>query len=93
MRSNERPNILFLFDDQHRYDYLGAAGASFLNTPNLDRLASEGVLFTQCATNSPLCAPSRMALATGLQAVRAGVLANDFGKAPQWPSSLLPKDA
>ncbi len=82
MRSNERPNILFLFDDQHRYDYLGAAGASFLNTPNLDRLASEGVLFTQCATNSPLCAPSRMALATGLQAVRAGVLANDFGKAP-----------
>ena len=77
-----RPNILFIFDDQHRHDYLGASGASFLNTPNLDRLARQGFRFTQAATNCPLCAPSRMALATGLQPVRAGVLANDFGRAP-----------
>ena len=67
-----RPNILFIFDDQHRHDYLGAAGASFINTPNLDRLAQRGVRFTQAATNCPLCAPSRMALATGLMPVRAG---------------------
>lgn len=77
-----RPNILFIFDDQHRHDYLGAAGASFINTPNLDRLAQRGVRFTQAATNCPLCAPSRMALATGLMPVRAGVLANDFGRVP-----------
>lgn len=78
----DRPNFLFIFDDQHRYDYLGASGATFLNTPNLDRLAQKGVRFTQCATNSPLCGPARMALATGLQPVRTGVLANDFGRAP-----------
>ena len=39
-----RPNILFIFDDQHRHDYLGAAGASFVNTPNLDRLAQRGMM-------------------------------------------------
>ncbi len=78
----DRPNILFLFADQHRYDYLGAAGATWLNTPNLDRLAASGVRFTQAATNCPLSAPSRMALATGLQPVRTGVLANDFGRVP-----------
>ena len=79
---HNRPNILFIFDDQHRHDYLGSSGASFLNTPNLDRLAKQGTRFTQAATNCPLCAPSRMALATGLQPVRAGVLANDFGRTP-----------
>ena len=78
----DRPNFLFIFDDQHRHDYLGASGASYLNTPHLDRIAEQGVRFTQAATNRPLCAPSRMALATGLQPVRAGVLANDFGRAP-----------
>jgi len=82
MKMADRPNFLFIFDDQHRHDYLGAAGASFLRTPNLDRIAEQGVRFTQAATNCPLCAPSRMALATGLQPVRAGVLANDFGRVP-----------
>ena len=61
----DRPNFLFIFDDQHRHDYLGAGGASFLHTPHLDRIAEQGVRFTQAATNCPLCAPSRMALATG----------------------------
>ena len=76
-----RPNFLFIFDDQHRHGYLGASGGSWVNTPNLDRIAEQGMRFTQTTTNCPLCAPSRMALATGLQPVRAGVLANDFGRA------------
>ena len=46
----KKPNILFLFDDQHRYDYLGASGASWLNTPNLDRIAARGMRFTQATT-------------------------------------------
>lgn len=78
----DRPNILFIFDDQHRHDYLGAAGASWLNTPNLDRLAARGTRFTQATTNCPACGPSRMALGRGLQPVRAGVLNNGFGRAP-----------
>ena len=77
----ERPNFLFVFDDQHRYDYLGAAGAAWIDTPNLDRIAARGMRFTQCAVNAPVCAASRMALATGLSPIRAGVLMNGFGKA------------
>ena len=75
-QSTSRPNILFIMDDQHRYDYLGSAGASFLSTPNLDRLAERGVRFTQCTTNCPVCAPARIGLATGLQPSRLGSLDN-----------------
>jgi len=77
MRASERrPNILFIMDDQHRTDFLGSAGADFVRTPNLDALAARGVRFTQCATNSPVCAPARVALACGLQAARVGALDN-----------------
>ena len=53
----DRPNILFIMDDQHRFDYLGCAGADFVRTPNIDRLAEQGMHFTQCTTNCPVCAP------------------------------------
>ena len=82
-----RPNFLFIFDDQHRFDYYGASGASWIHTPNLDRIAARGMRFTQCAVNSPVCAASRMSLATGLSPIRAGVLMNGFGKvAPNVPT-------
>lgn len=60
-----KPNVLFLFSDQHRADAMGCAGHAHVKTPNLDRLAREGVRFsnTYCAT--PLCFPSRISLATG----------------------------
>ncbi len=77
MAESERPNLLFIMDDQHRHDYLSAAGASFLNTPNLDRLASRGIRFTQCITNAPVCAPARIGLASGLQPARLGCLDNN----------------
>ena len=76
-----RPNILFIVDDQHRHDYLGAAGADFLRTPHLDRLAAAGVRFTQCTTNAPVCAPARIGLASGLQPSRLGCLDNS-GRLP-----------
>jgi choline-sulfatase len=71
-----RPNVLFIMADQHRFDYLGCAGAEFLRTPNLDHLAARGVRFTQCITNCPVCAPARIGLATGLQPSRLGSLDN-----------------
>lgn len=71
-----RPNVLFIMDDQHRHDYLGAVGASFLQTPNIDRLAARGVCFSQCTTNAPVCAPARIGLASGLQPGRLGCLGN-----------------
>ncbi len=79
-----RPNLLFIMDDQHRFDYLGSAGAAFLRTPNLDRLAERGVRFTQCTTNCPVCAPSRIGLATGLHPSRMGCVDN---------SGYLPRSA
>ncbi|SVE08249.1 uncharacterized protein METZ01_LOCUS461103, partial [marine metagenome] len=68
--SDIKPNILFIMDDQHRNDYLGSAGASFVNTPNLDQLAQDGIRFRQCVTNCPVCAPSRIAVASGYQPSR-----------------------
>lgn len=55
MSDQKSPNILFIMDDQHRHDYLSAAGAKFVNTPNLDRLVKQGIRFTQCITNAPVC--------------------------------------
>lgn len=75
--SDIKPNILFIMDDQHRNDYLGSAGASFVNTPNLDQLAQDGIRFRQCVTNCPVCAPSRIAVASGYQPSRIGSTGND----------------
>jgi arylsulfatase len=66
MNSNSpRPNILFLFSDQHRADAMGCAGHPVVKTPNLDRLAAEGVHFENAYCSTPLCMPSRVSLATG----------------------------
>jgi len=77
MPTTNRPNILFIMDDQHRFDYLGCAGADFIRTPNIDKLAERGVRFTQCTTNCPVCAPSRIGLATGVQPTRLGCIQNN----------------
>jgi len=59
-----RPNILFLFADQHRWDAMGCSGG-WVETPTLDRIATEGVRFTNAYTNSPICIPARVSLAMG----------------------------
>ena len=59
------PNILFLMTDQQRWDAMSCSG-DWVQTPNLDRIASEGIRFTNCITTSPVCIPSRLSLATGL---------------------------
>ena len=71
-----RPNVLVIIDDQHRHDFLGYAGADFVHTPHIDSLAGRGAVFTRCCTNSPICAPARIALATGLLPSRTGALSN-----------------
>lgn len=60
-----RPNILFLFSDQHRGDAMGCAGHAVVQTPNLDRLATEGALFENAYCTTPLCMPSRVSMTTG----------------------------
>ena len=73
---SEKPNILFITADQLRPDFLGCAGASWANTPNIDKLAANGTLFNRCYTNSPVCAPARIALATGMRPHRVGAVDN-----------------
>jgi N-acetylglucosamine-6-sulfatase len=60
-----RPNILFVSSDDHRWDALGAAGNTAVHTPVLDRLAREGVYFTQATVNVSQCLPVRASLLTG----------------------------
>ncbi len=62
--SPERPNILLLFADDLGYEALGCYGGQDYSTPNLNRLATEGLRFTRAYT-SPICTPSRMSLYTG----------------------------
>ena len=65
-------NILFLMTDQQRWDAMGCSGG-WVNTPNLDRIAAEGVRFSNCVTTSPLCVPARVTLATGAYPHNNGV--------------------
>ena len=59
-------DILVLMTDQHRADWIGAFGGSWVRTPALDGLANEGVVFTNCTTSSPLCMPARVSFLTGM---------------------------
>ncbi len=65
------PNILFILSDDHSYPYLGAYGATWMSTPNLDQFAREGMLFERAFTAAPQCVPSRTALMTGRSPVAA----------------------
>ena len=74
---NKKPNIILIFPDQHRGDIIGCMGDPVVITPNLDKLASEGVVFTQCFTNSPLCIPARATLMTGKYVSDHGIIDNN----------------
>ena len=71
----QRPNILFIMTDQQRWDAMGCSGG-WVRTPALDRIAAEGVRFEKCVTNSPVCIPARVSLATGLYPHNTGVWDN-----------------
>lgn len=74
---SDRPNILLIMTDQQRWDTLGAAGNALIHTPNLDRLAAEGVMFDMAITPSPVCAPARAALMSGYAPSRTHFTANN----------------
>lgn len=64
-QAQERLNVVLLLSDDHQYLALGCAGHSIIRTPNLDRLAMEGVRFSQAYVSLPICTPSRATLLTG----------------------------
>ncbi len=71
-----RPDIIFILVDDLRWDELGCMGHSFAKTPNIDRIAYEGMRFRNAFTSAPLCSPSRACLLTGQHVSRHGVLDN-----------------
>ncbi|MHC4789327.1 MAG: sulfatase-like hydrolase/transferase [Planctomycetota bacterium] len=75
-RRAARPNVLFLFTDQQRWDTVGAYGQRLDVTPHLDRMASEGVLFRRAFTCQPVCGPARSCLQTGKYATETGCFRN-----------------
>lgn len=63
--SSSPPNILWICSDQQRFDTLRTLGNSLIRTPNIDRLAENGVTFTSAYCQSPVCSPSRASFLTG----------------------------
>jgi len=78
-----RPNILFIHSDQHRFDCLGANGHPFLQTPHLDRLAREGVNFTNAFCPLPVCTPARNSLLFGQWPTQHLAITNHDTEAPR----------
>ncbi len=72
-QTQEKPNIVVFYADDLGYSDLGAYGAKYYTTPNIDRLASEGLKFTDAYANSPNCAPARGALYSGQYNGRTGM--------------------
>ena len=74
--ADTRPNIVFVLLDDVRWDDLGAAGHPFVQTPNFDRVAHEGVLFRNTFAATPLCSPNRASILTGQYAHTHGIIDN-----------------
>lgn len=84
----DRPNILFILTDDQRFDALGAAGCREIRTPAMDRLATEGLSFTQASimggNNPAVCLPSRSMIMTGASVFRCrGIIPTNFVTLPQ----------
>lgn len=92
MFAAERPNIVFILADDLGYGEVGAFGQQKIRTPNIDRLAKQGMRLTQHYTGAPVCAPARCVLMTGRHLAHAEIRGNresdreDLGPFPgQWP--------
>jgi choline-sulfatase len=83
--ATEAPNVLVIMSDQHNANVMGCAGDPVVQTPNLDALASRGVVLDNLYCPSPICAPSRMSFMTGMLPSHCGVMTND-----ELPNSARP---
>lgn len=73
----KKPNIIFIFSDDHAYQAIGAYGNKHVKTPNIDRIAKEGGLFENFLVTNSICGPSRANLLTGKYSHKNGYLANE----------------
>ena len=91
--AKKQPNVLFLFTDDHATQALSAYGHGLNKTPNLDRIAKEGMLFRRCLVTNSICAPSRAVILTGKYSHLNGQLTNKdvFDGSQQTVPKLLQK--
>lgn len=85
-----KPNIVIIMADDLGYGDLSCYGHPTIRTPNLDRMAAEGLRFTSFYCGAPLCTPSRAALLTGRLPVRSGMASNRRGVLMHYSTSGLP---
>src|SRR5512132_2795911 len=78
-----RPNILFVIADDWGYNHAGVYGCDWIKTPNFDRVANEGVRFTNCFTSNPKCSPSRATILTGRNSWQLGEAINHMSIFPK----------
>src|SRR5580700_7000475 len=72
----KKPNVIIIITDDMRWDCMSCAGHKHLKTPNLDRLAKQGVRFKNAFCTTSLCSPSRASILSGMYAHRHGVRDN-----------------
>ena len=74
-------HLLILFTDQQRYDTIAAFGNPQIQTPHLDALAKDSVVFERCITPSPVCVPARLSMLSGQYPARTGCNNNNTDRA------------
>ncbi|HOZ46133.1 MAG TPA: sulfatase [Candidatus Hydrogenedentes bacterium] len=77
-----RPNVIYAFADEHRYQSMSFTEMPALITPNMARLAEQGASFTNCISNYPVCSPHRAILMTGRWPYQQGMIDNDIQLRP-----------
>lgn len=85
---SKRPNILFITTDQQNCDTLNCYGGINVESPNIDRLASEGALLEHAYVTCPLCVPSRGSMMSGRYPHVTGIMLNDDGREIEYPDSI-----
>ena len=75
LSKDQKPNIVLILADQFRWDMLGSSGNQAISTPNLDKLAENGIKFEKAYSSTPSCTPARAILLTGMKPWKNGMLA------------------
>ena len=92
LEDQQKPNIVFILTDDQAWNVLGRDGRyTFMNTPNIDKLADEGLVFSNAFVTTSLCSPSRASFMTGSYAHHHGVYVNSYSD-PDPEVPLLPKE-
>lgn len=84
--AKRKPNVLFLWTDEQRADTMAAYGNAAIHTPNLNRLASESIVFDKAYVSQPVCTPSRSTVMTGLWPHTSGCTENNIALQPDTPT-------